>query len=611
MKRDLFDPSVVDLANVRTTTLPASEELVQLVHTLWLSSLCKNGNQPSAEHRHAGWQLLRAMVDQLYGVRPGRYTYAVPCGGGKTQAVVALLLAMFDLRVLGDKTVLVVAQQVSALCEIKRQLLDSGIPEQLVGIVHSLPNAEYPSTGSEKRPIMLATHARLQRDGSLPECCRNRHDVLHDLVIWDEALISTEAICLDLASTRTALGHFAERSPTVAQAHERLRDATQREQARQEAGHGAQEIAPLITEEEASLAEAEFLGMGYLDETGLTLRKQALAGVRLLRYPTSIVDARNGNSAGLMRYVVKVPDELLNIAILDASYAIDELRQADPTIRSGTTEAMTNFKNFSTVEVKHYPVASGRDAVRTDGKAILEAIRIAKGLPNDEPVLFVTYKDDLERKLVRELQSAGIPVGGKLSRSVITWGKHTSDNSYTHCKHVILVGLLRFPLVTTASQLAAQKRDLTHRRDKTGLLSLERSGVAGAAMQAMNRGCMRLTDAEGKAHPMTAYIIAKDDLRPLLGRVMPGLRWETAAVKEPTRIEDATKRIVEYVLAVPETEGKVSKRSIFAALDIRLASAAKAQAMADAMLLLAVKALRDPRHRWHVDGQSLVRRPVE
>lgn len=610
MKRDAFEPSLGDLADLQAHPLPASEELVRLARTHWLSSLRKNGNQPSPEHQHAGWQLLRAMVDQLYGVSPGRYAYAVPCGGGKTQAVVALLLAMFDLRILGSKTVLVVAQQVSALCSIKRQLRDSGIPEYAIGIVHSLPDAEYPSTGSEKRPIMLATHARLQRDGSLPECCRNARGVMHDLVVWDEALISTEAISLDLASTETALGHFSKRCSIVAKAHERLRNAAKQEQARQEAEQEAHEIAPLITEEEATLMEDELEGTGYLDETGLNLREQALKGVRLLRYPTSIVDSRNGNSTRLMRYVIKVPDELANIAILDASHAIDELRQADPTIRSGTTEAMTNFKDFSPVEVKHYPIPSGRSAMRTEGRAILEAVRIAKRIPQDEPVLFITYKDDIERKLKGELQAAGIPIG-TASRQVITWGRHTSDNSYTHCKHVILVGLFRLPLWVTFSQLVAQKRNLTHRLDKTGLLSLERSMIAGEVMQAMNRGCMRLTDAEGKAHPMTAHIIAMDNLQPLLEKAMPGLQWQTAAVKEPTRTDEAAMLIVEYLTALPQNTPSVSTRRLYEDCGISPGKDLRAAALAQALVRLAVIAIRNPEHRWEAVSRSVARKPSE
>lgn len=628
MKRDTFDFSVLgDVAQLRE--VPSSEALVQQAHANWLSSLRSNGNQPGRNHQDAGWQLLRAMVDQLYGVRTGRFAYAVPCGGGKTQAVVALLTSMFELRVFGRKTVLVVAQQVDALCNIKQKLLDAGLPEQVIGIFHSKTNAAYPSTGEEKRPIMLVTHARIQRDGFLRECCRNRHGVLHDLVIWDEALISTEAVVLAQDTTVTALGHFAVtgKCPTVAQAYERLHFAVKHEQADQRAGQAACELPPLITEEEADLIGCELQSVGYLDKTGLSLREQARNGASLIRNAFRLIDPLNGLSAGLMRYVVKVPDELSNIVILDASHAIDELRQADRTIRAGTTEAMLKFKEFSTVMAFHHPVASGRSAIKTDGKAILEAVRIAKGVPHDESVLFVTFKDGHARQLAQALRDAGLSVvikrsddepedrempDGKPQRlTIITWGSHTSSNSHSHCKHVVLVGLLRLPLLLTASQLAAQKRDLTHRLDKTGLLSLERSVIAGEVMQAMNRGCMRLTDAEGQAHPMTVHIIAKDDLRPFLEQAMPGLCWETAAVGEPTRAEDAANRIVEYVLSLPESTIKVSKQSIFAAIGIEPSKDVRAGAMSKAMLMLAVKAISDPVNRWSLVAKSLQRHVLD
>ena len=293
-----------------------------------------------------------------------------------------------------------------------------------------------------------------------------------------------------------------------------------------------------------------------------------------------------------------------------ASHAIDELRQADPTIQSGTTDAMTKFKDFSTVEVKHYPIASGRSAMKSEGKAIFEAVRIAKEFSPDEPVLFVTYKDDDERKLKSELQAAGIPAGNPL-RSIITWGKHTSDNSYTHCKHVVLVGLLRMPLLATASQLAAQKRDLTHRRGKTGLLGLQRSVIAGEVMQAINRGCMRLTNAEGKAHSMTAHIIAKDDLQLHLKQVMPGLSWETVAAKAPTRTEDAAKQIAEHLLSLPQSTSCISTRRLYEDCGISLGKDSKAAALAKALVQLAAVSLWKPENRWEPIGRSVARKSLD
>lgn len=603
----------------RSGSLPASELLVRQAHANWLESLLTNGNQPSLDHQHAGWQLLRAMVDQLYGERTGRYAYALPCGAGKTQAVVALLAAMVSLRVFSSgKTVLVVAQQVNALCEIKQKLLDADVPEQSVGIVHSKTGTAFPSTQDQKRSITLATHSRIQQYGSLPECCRNREGKLHDLVIWDEALISTESVTLALDTTLAALRYFADggKCSTLAEAYKRLALAVEREQVAQHAGLPACELAPTVTECEAELMQHEIRMIGYLDDTGKALREKALCAVSLIRNPISLVDPRNGNSAALMRYVVKVPDALANIVILDASHAIDELRQADSTIRVGTTEAMTSFKDFGTVAVIHYPVASGRSTIREDGKAIYEAVRIAKRLPPGERALFVTFKDWHEARLMDDLHAAGVPAGRNMPNgepwlNVITWGKHTSDNSYTDCRHVVLVGLHRLPRLALASQLAAQKRDLTHRRDKPGLLGLEQSVIAGDVMQAMNRGCMRLTDAEGKAHPMTVHIIAKDDLRQLLERAMPGLGWETATVKAPTRTETATQLIANYVLSLPAEVQKISKQSVFIACDIELGKDAKAAALSEALKILALHAIREPKHRWLLVNRSLHRERLE
>lgn len=169
--------------------------------------------------------------------------------------------------------------------------------------------------------------------------------------------------------------HFAEsgKCPTVTQAYELLKTVVSQEKARQQNGLAAAELSSFLTEQEADLASREMWAIGHLDKTGKCLREQALHAIRLIQHPISLVDPRNGNSAALMRYVVKVPDSLKNIAILDASYAIDELRQADSTIRVGTTEAMTKFKDFSTVVAIHYPVASGRSTIRLDDRAIAQA----------------------------------------------------------------------------------------------------------------------------------------------------------------------------------------------------------------------------------------------
>lgn len=617
MKRDSIN---LDDLSTSKPGLASTDEIVKNAHARWDDALRRNGNKPPPAQLAAGWQLLRALVDQLYGLRPGRFAYAIPCGGGKTQAVVALLTTLRHMRVLASgKTVLVVAQSIKALCDIMGQLLDAGVPEGAIGIVHSQTKLDddvtYHSTGDSKRLIMLATHARLQQDGSLPECCRKEDGSLHDLVIWDEALVTTKEITLLWSDTRTALQHFAEKHgptgydcPTIRKAYRRLDDAIQKEQASQKAGNAATELGPILSEAEADAAMDE-LNTGWQSDLTQSLRKQARGGIHLIRNMFSLVDPGRGNSAHLMRYVVQVPDELKNIAILDASYAIDELRRADLTILDGSA-GMTEFKQYDRVSAQHYSISSGRTSKAFADKVIPQVCDIVRSLPDGEGILIFTYKDWHKERLLDELRAAGIAVNRKLADgkpwlSIQTWGKHTTDNSFTHCKHVILAGLLRLPGEAIASQLAARKRDITHRRDVQGMRQLEGSVIAADVMQAMNRGCMRLTDEDGQAHAMTVHIIAKDDLRPWLDQVMPGLQWQAVAVKEPTRTDVAAGRIAEFLVAYDHH--KISKKALFKLLELDLMADAKTEALQRGLLKTLVRCLRLG-FRWETEGQSLVKK---
>ena len=127
-------------------------------------------------------------------------------------------------------------------------------------------------------------------------------------------------------------------------------------------------------------------------------------------------------------------------------------------------------------------------------------------------------------------------------------------------------------------------------------------------MQAMNRGCMRLTDAEGKAHQMTVHIIAKDDLRQLLQKAMPGLQWETIEVKAPTKTEDAARLIVDYMNGLPKEKQKISKQTIFPAAGVHLGKDAQAEAVSIALMKLYLQAIRSQTLPWVTEGRSLVRK---
>lgn len=135
----------------RSSLLPESDLFVRKAHHHWLASFGANRNHPSQAHQHAGWQLLRAMVDQLFSECIDRYVYDLPCGEGEMQAVIVILWALFSLKAFNSrKTDLVATQQVNALCDIRKKLLETNIPEESVGIVHSQVDAGFSNTNDKK-----------------------------------------------------------------------------------------------------------------------------------------------------------------------------------------------------------------------------------------------------------------------------------------------------------------------------------------------------------------------------------------------------------------------------------------------------------------------------
>lgn len=600
-----------------------ASELTSLAHKLLTDELTRHGNGISRLHSYALWQLVSSFTDQGLQIRTGRYAYALPCGAGKTLSVISWITAQHRLGL--ALSIAVSAQQIDSLCAIKSGLIDGGVPEKLIGIRHTKGlTVAWPDTGEDDRPIMLGSHARIQGKEEIPGFCTYK-GAPRSLLVWDESLISSDASTLQLRMSETAMAHFADRSkrPLLSSILDRMKSAIHAERALVLAKQPPSSIA-LLSKAECAAALAE-LGTPYCSSFGESeLLKTAQQALRMLQHPVSLIDVRAGASGeGLMRYRIMVAPELKNIAVLDASFAVRELCMADPTILDGTTEAMSSFKSYSKVRVKQTRIASGRYQF-SSGKAerclaIDAAVESIRGIPLGESILVFTFKDANDgvlRRLTEALACAGIDVDAKVPSgarrlSFSTWGKHTTENSFSQCEHVVLLGVLRMSRLSLAASMAGQKNDLLFRMSNDALEAAENSELASNIMQAMCRGLCRRVDAEGDAHPMTVHLLTKEaGLRELLQRAMRGLSWETINVETPrqaTRTEQAAEEIAAYVLTLPRETLKVSKKAIFAAINVNLASAAKAEAISLALEMLREHAFDRMEPAWKPHGLSLVR----
>ncbi len=183
------------------------------------------GNAPGKGQREALDAIISGFSDMALGRLRGRVPYPLFPGGGKTQSIVAWLSAASECGY-GALSVAVCASQVEALCDLKRDLVKSGIPAERVGLIHSyrydpetsrrylednkeLPQnyASEPCTPAaevEDRPILLVTHARVKGKGGVAEYNTFKGMQRH-LLIWDESLVKSRAIVINLRDLDEAI----------------------------------------------------------------------------------------------------------------------------------------------------------------------------------------------------------------------------------------------------------------------------------------------------------------------------------------------------------------------------------------------------------------------
>ncbi|HVW51413.1 MAG TPA: hypothetical protein VHC91_13610 [Trinickia sp.] len=544
--------------------------LAELAHSKLIRRLQDAGNDLSSGHREATRLMLVGMARQALGVEPGRFAYGLPCGGGKTQGVAALILAAADIE--PRLTFAVATSQVEALCELKRQLTEAGMSADDIGLWHSLRvdkqlagagtgYASEPTTDEHASPrVLLLSQEKVRR-------LRERM-VPRSLLVWDESLVATEAQSLAVSRLNTANAiastlapkmtpHLAKVVVTIGGELAALRADSQRT---------PKVLKDVLTADEMQAVRDSLATVNRRDLFGKALAATVDALLRLLAMPVSVVANGSGQNAdGVIRYEVTVDPALANIAILDASHTIRLLVQADQTI---TNVKLPDYKRYSGVSVRQIDMATGKQQMTRSEAATRPVARqvaqVIESLPEDDAILLFTFKDALDY-LRRNLAAEGV----KLHRiEFATWGQETSRNEWVHCQHVIMAGVLRRNPLELSASLLAQQGDMTRRNSAKALRDVTLSEMAHCALQAMNRGACRLTDAGGEAHAMTCTIlVAKaDQLRGILSESLPGVVWPVAEKprRAPTKADNAAEQIKVHLAGL--THAKVSLASIRKAL---------------------------------------------
>lgn len=131
-------------------------DLTQAAFTRLCANLQRFGSSLTDAHRAALMRIVGRFSMLANGTVQGRYAYDLPCGAGKTQAVVACCAEL--VRLGKPFTIAVCASKVEALCDLYRDLISNGVPAADIGLLHSYRHdpevvAEAARTGQPLRDI--------------------------------------------------------------------------------------------------------------------------------------------------------------------------------------------------------------------------------------------------------------------------------------------------------------------------------------------------------------------------------------------------------------------------------------------------------------------------
>lgn len=563
-----------------------------------VSTLEGYGNRLAAEHKTALGLLCGIMTRMAAGELKGRYAFGLPTGMGKTSAIIAWLSKLTELG-LDDIAVAVSASKVEALCELKRALINAGVPASKIGLVHSkrydkekveeakrtnapLPD-HYASEPSEPhdRQVMLVTHQRVR--GCDPETFNTYQGRPRDLLIYDESLITADSQAIAINLFKAGISWLREAHGTKETVKETLRYLDSALEVITSAGPGQTVVRlPDIPEEHLLRYLASLPSQSILDPVR-DLLNIAMYDVRVI----------SDGQQGVVWYEIKVPKDIRNVLILDASTPIRRLVQLDRTIidvedeQRGLAEVrrlgfkLSRLKKFDQLTIHQMFQGGGRSTLEKsfrelraeDRKISQEVVKVVEGVPEDEAVLVFTYKRqagktavDFRQVLLDDLEDAGVDASAKLTDgipriSILTWGSETSLNSYSHCQHVILAGVLQRSMIDLKAAFLGAVDDLHGEIPKGTIAELRRSEQAHMTYQALSRGSCRVID-NGHARRMTAYLIDKDGLlQKDLDRVFPGAvwrEWKTTTGVNQGVISKLAKSIGDHLRGLPEETSKIS-----------------------------------------------------
>lgn len=611
-------------------------QLIKLAIRNTIELLSHYGNSLNSEHQNDIKKIIIGFVSILES-NSKRLAFPLFCGGGKTTCIRGLIKALHDLNL--DYGIVISANQVEALCELKLALLRDGVPQNKIGLIHSKENASIASdekNEASNKQFVLVTHNRIKQNNKL-DSYFYYNEKNRDLVIWDESLLFGESIYMKAESIRSLIaittiayqhrikGTDQERNyTTLINYLGELENVIKQAQSEEEKDFRIDLKRP---EESTELLSGKIRNL--LNNSGEEL-------ISLIDYidreeHVRYIKEQNGS---LIYFKKTIPDGLERIAVLDASHMLREITKSDNSIKTINLKCSKSYENLKINYFKH---ASGRESTEKHGKdsrhstLLKEMVRIIGDIAinhTDEPILIWTFKQRNEINMIeviKEMIRTSFPSldldkeneNGERIFNFQTYGNELGLNSYVHCKHSVFVGLLHLPDASIVTYLKGQSRNMDKDVYKDGLLyKASVSEQAHVLYQAISRGSSRETD-NGKCldHSVYFYHRKPREIKRLLDKLFPGSQWNRY---NPNYLDNTISKAYQNALDVDNTLSSLSGEEIESMCGVNNRSKDKVSTKKVKSLLFNHFSSNDWKlitrefngngmFHWKIDGRSFVR----
>jgi hypothetical protein len=594
--------------------------------TRLLKFLEKVGNRPNVHHKMALSALNDTMTKMAEGSITGRLAFGLATGTGKTSAIIEWCASVQYLNL--PYSIAVSSSRIDALVTMKAAMVAAGIPEAKIGLLHESPKkaeknkdaASNTDAENHDRQILLMSHQMIRASEANLKRYNTYKGQPRNLLVYDESLLTSDVNHFSVRALCAALAHAIElhrhneNHVTILNYLTDVKAILEAQEAGFFQGLSLRLIdMPSLDPSIAAYYVREWKKYGMISE----FLKAANLPLRILQVGT----------AAVVSYQVTMPDALKNVLILDASFPIRKLEHFDKTIKDVETFLnlkrqgvdFSKIKSFDHVELFRLKSYGGRNSMEKrfkDRQMAKEVVEVVKTLPTTDSILLYVYKQhdggiDYAKILKAELDKAGID----LTRIHIdTFGNETSLNSYGHCQHVFLVGILHRDVTELVGQYLGQIRDITGEISKELADDIHLSERAHLAYQALSRGACRFVD-NGQAREMKGYIVEIDpEIETSLSQVMPGVKWSNwkpVFLPETDSLVEKVQAAIEAYLATFEGD-KISCQKLRSTMSLENVSPATwtravREVCQRSIMSLKKEPVRGDGPFWRLVGKSLVR----